>query len=40
MFSRLYVLIQENLANFNIKGIYTEDEVNKRKTYLHLWNFH
>jgi hypothetical protein len=34
MFSRLYVLIQENLANFNIEGIYTEEEVNKRKTYL------
>lgn len=34
MFSRLYVLIQENLANFNIEGIYTVDEINKRKTYL------
>ena len=34
MFSRLYVLIQENLSDFNIEGIYSEEEINKRKTYL------
>ena len=34
MFSRLYVLIQENLTNFNIEGIYYENEINNRKNTL------
>ena len=38
MFFRLYVLIQENLNNFNIEGIYSEDEIYKRKNYLNNVN--
>ena len=34
MFSRLYVLIQENLNNFNIEGVYSENEIYKRKYNL------
>jgi len=34
MFSRLYVLIQENLTNFNIEGLYSENEIYNRKNNL------
>ena len=34
MFSRLYVLIQENLTNFNIEGLYSENEIYNRKYNL------
>ncbi len=33
MFFRLYILIQKNLYNFNIEGIYTYDETIKKKDY-------
>lgn len=36
MFSRLYVLIQESFKKFDVEGIYTENEIYKRKNYLNV----
>jgi hypothetical protein len=36
MFSRLYVLIQESFKKFDVEGIYSENEIHKRKNYLNV----
>ena len=36
MFSRLYVLIQESFKKFDVEGIYSENEIYKRKNYLNV----